>query len=222
MKLNKFIAAILVSFLVSPVMAEDVKPAETTAKKSIPPKTLFDIKNTNWSWSAYGAPFVVYSKIGDANGCLAGGRGGVIINDHVVLGLSGAGMTYPNEREKISGPGYSGIFNRIGFGYGGFLAEYYFNPKDLVVFSTGAVIGSGGVGVHNDNNESVQADHDKVRGNSFFVAEPEVNVFIHLTQFCRIGAGASYRYTRGINFDGLTDKDFSGPSARLMAQFGWF
>ena len=220
MKITKIITAIIMAFAVTSAMAEEAKLAETSPDRHIPPKTLFDIKTANWS--AYGGVYTAYSKIGEADSCLVGGRGGVIINDHFVLGMGGAGMSYPTDREKVSGSNYSGDLNKIGFGYGGVLTEYYLNPKDLVVFSAGTLIGAGGVGFTGSDENMSQSDQNKDHGDSFFVVEPEINTFINITQFCRLGVGVSYRYTAGINSHELSDKDFSGPSAKIMAQFGWF
>ncbi len=218
MKAKTILATIAALFLVTGAMAEDTKTEAKAEKKDNPPKTLLDSKNA--SFSGYGGVYTKYAKIGDANSCLVGGRGGLIINDTVVLGLAGMGLTYPTDREKISGSDYNGLFNKIGFGYGGFLMEYYLNPKDLIVFSAGTLIGAGGLSFykHSDDDNSGKDNNS----DTFFVLEPEVNVFVNVTRFCRIGIGASYRYISGINTGEFDDKDFRGPSASIMAQFGWF
>jgi len=218
MKPSKFIAAAALLLLVSSAMAEETKVDGNAAKKDNPPRTLFSITDSNFS--GYGGVYTRYSKIGEANACLVGGRAGLIINDSFVIGLAGMGLTYPTDREKLSGTDYTGLQNRVGFGYGGFLAEYYLNPKDLIVFSTGVLIGGGGLGFYEDKKQNNDGDHR--RGDKFFVAEPEVNVFVNVTRFCRIGVGASYRYVSGIRTDEFTNKDFRGPAASVMAQFGWF
>jgi len=219
MRNTKIFASIMMSFIISSAAAEETKTDGDVTKKYNPPKTLLDIKAANWS--AYGGVYTAYSRIGEANSCMVGGRGGVIINVRVVLGLGGAGMTFPSDREKISGIDYTGELDRVGFGYGGFLLEYYLNPKDLVVFSAGTLIGAGGIALYNKSDED-DTDQNSDHGDSFFVIEPEINVFVNITNFCRIGAGVSYRYTSGINTDELSDKDFYGPSAKIMAQFGLF
>ena len=129
------------------------------------------------------------------------------------------GLAAPGKRENY-GDEYTGIYDEVQFGYGGFLTEYYFNPKDLVVFSIGTLIGGGGLYFSQDNEDD-EDDHNE-GGDNFFVIEPELNVFIHVTRFCIVGAGVSYRYVNGINSEGMDDKDFRGPAASAMVQFGWF
>jgi len=217
MKVTKILAAAAATLLFTSAMAQETAAIKNAEKKDNPPKVLLDLKGADFS--GYGAITTRYSKIGDANACLVGGRGGLIINDNVVIGLAGMGLTYPTDREDAAGQDYSGLLNKMAFGYGGFLAEYYFNPKDLIVFSAGTLIGGGGLSFYEDKNSN---DENNDKGDKFFVVEPEVNVFVNITRFCRIGAGASYRYVSGITSDEFSDKDFRGPSAKVMAQFGWF
>ncbi|MCK7516167.1 MAG: hypothetical protein MZV70_77445 [Desulfobacterales bacterium] len=134
MKVSRFIALAAVFFIITSAMAQEAKTEVNQAKKDNPPKTLFD--TTDASYSGYLGIYTSYTKIGDADSCLAGGRGGLIINDSVVLGLAGAGLVYPTKREKLSGSDYTGELDRTNFGYGGFLAEYYFNPKELLSFQS--------------------------------------------------------------------------------------
>ncbi len=219
MKVSKIFAAAAAALLFTSAMAQETTTAKDAEKKDNPPKVLLDLKGADFS--GYGAVTTSYSKIGDAHSCLVGGRGGLIINDNMVIGLAGMGLTYPTDREDISGRDYNGLLDKLAFGYGGFMAEYYFNPKDLIVFSAGAVIGGGGLSFYEDEKD-MEEDEQHHKGDKFFVVEPEVNVFVNITRFCRIGAGASYRYVSGITSDEFSDKDFRGPSAKVMAQFGWF
>jgi hypothetical protein len=239
MKVLQFFTAAVITFMITAAAAQEADKGtnrdtatgtkETTAenrdtavvkRNDIPPKTLFEIKKARFS--GYGGINTSYSKIGDTNGYMAGGRGGVIINDSVVLGFAGMGLVYPTDREEVTGNDYSGVFDTTSFGYGGFLMEYYFNPKDLVVFSAGTLIGGGGLLFYDDNADDDEDDDYNYDYDNFFVVEPEVHVFINVTRFCRVGIGVSYRFTQGIDNGELKDKDFRGPSASAMVQFGWF
>ena len=173
----------------------------------------------NLSLSGYGAPVVRFSKMGDSYSTLVGGRGGLIINDNFVLGGCGMGLAHPRDRSDFSGKTYSGNYDRVDFAYGGGLIEYYFTPKSLFGLSIGATIGGGGLTFHSSKEAY---DDDEFSSDVFFVAEPEVNFFINVTKFCRLGAGISYRYVRGIGVDEFDNKDFRGPSIGIIAAFGWF
>ncbi len=174
---------------------------------------------SNLSLSGYGAPVVRFSKMGDSYSTLVGGRGGLIINDNFVLGGCGMGLAHPRDRSEFSGKTYSGNYDRVDFAYGGGLIEYYFTPKSLFGFSAGATIGGGGLTFH---SRKEAYDEDEYGSDVFFVAEPEVNVFVNITKFCRIGAGISYRYVKGIGVEEFDDKDFRGPSVGIIVALGWF
>lgn len=214
MKTKKLHAALIILLLATSAIAEEAKKDDNAGSTRIPPKTLIDVKNSYYS--GYMGIFTKSSKIGDAYGCLVGGKGGLIINDKFVIGGGGMGLTYPTGREKISGSDYTGTLDRVGFGYGGFLMEYYLNPKDIVVFSGGLLVGAGGITLYDENTD------ENRKADKFFVAEPEINVLVNVTRFCRVGVGVSYRFVNGIHSGEFADKDFRGPACSVMAQFGWF
>jgi len=219
MKLIKMLTVAAVLCISAAAWSEDTSAIPKTEKKDNPPEVLFNLNES--SLSGYGGIYTRFSKAGDTHGCFVGGRGGFIVNDSYVIGAGGMGLAYPSKREKITGSDYTGLYDQINFGYGGLLTEYYINPKDLVVFSAGTLIGGGALNFSANNDDDDDDDHDK-KGDNFFVLEPEVNVFIHLTRFCRLGAGVSYRLVNGIHTEKLDDGDFSGPAASVMIQFGWF
>lgn len=214
MKIRPLLTILIVLIFTAFAVAEE---GAKTEKKYIPPKTLFDQGNT--TFSGYLGVYTRYSKIGEANACLVGGKLGLIVNDNFVIGGGGMGLTYPTDREKLSGDDYTGLLTRAGFGYGGVIMEYYLNPKDLFVFSFGTLIGAGGLGFYEHHSDE---ENDNGNGDKFFVIEPEVSMLVNVTRYCRVGVGASYRYVSGINTDEFSDKDFRGPSAFAVAQFGWF
>lgn len=187
--------------------------------KDNPPETLFGGKDI--SITGYGAPLYRFSRAGEAWGSFAGGRGGFIINDQLVIGVQGVGLVYPQKRDDVSGDPYGGIRPYVGMGYGGGLIEYYLSPKKLFHVSLGAMIGGGNISFHermnNDNDRNVS-----MRRDGFFIAEPEVNLFVNVARFCRIGIGVSYRYVRGIGSYELSDRDFRGPAGSVILAFGWF
>ncbi len=189
------------------------------AKKGNPPDTLISMKGTGIS--GYGGIYSRYSQVGDTTGWLLGGRGCVIINDRFAFGAGAMGLVSPRGRGKITGNEYSGLYDTFNFGYGGFLTEYYINPKNLIVFSFGTLVGGGQLSFSNGDNDD-DGDHHSYGRDKFFVVEPEANVFVNITRFCRAGIGVSYRYVSGIHSKEFEKNDFNGPAASAMIQFGWF
>ncbi len=186
-------------------------------KKDNPPHTL--IGNKDVTLSGYGAPVYKFSPVGETYGHFVGGRGGLIIDDIFVIGGGGYGLVYPDEREKFSGETYTGTEPYVHMGYGGGILELHFFPKSLIHISAGVLVGAGGITFDSNNEDS---GNNNRQGDTFFVTEPEVNLFVNVTRFFRIGIGASYRYVYGINSEEISDSDFRGPAAQVMFAFGWF
>lgn len=219
MKKVKIIVFIFILTISASSWSEETKTGngQNTENKEIPTQTLFNMKNANFS--GYGAIEVKYSKIGKKNACLAGARGGLIIDDNFVLGVAGYGLTYPREREEISGETYIGNEPYLAFGYGGGLLEYYFSPKSLFHVSLGLVLGGGGVDFYAEKDDDYENDSTN---DKFFAVEPSAHVWVNIAKFCRAGIGVSYRHTNGIDSDNFSDDDFSGVNGSVMVAFGWF
>lgn len=160
-----------------------------------PPAVLF--KEGEVYFSGYGGPVVRFGSLNNSLMVLTGGKGGMIINDSIVLGGGGYGMVWPDLYNTNGRP--------ASLGYGGFLMEYIFFPKNLINFSIGTIIGAGS---HQDA--------------TFFVLEPEVNLFVNVTEFLKIGLSAAYRYTNGLNSAAVNDNSFGGFSGGIVFEFGKF
>ena len=128
-------------------------------------------------------------------GRLSGGRGGLIINRTFAIGGGGCG----------------GTIRGLDFGYGGLELEYIRTSREVTHFSLQALIGGGNVEDRARQSDSI-----------FFVAEAGVNLILKVTTFFRLGVGASYRFTNGVNLENLSDLDASGPSATLTFKLGKF
>lgn len=206
---TKLIAGILTVFCVTGVSFAQDKEEKKKSTREVP-ETLFNMSDS--TFSGYGAPVVRFTNIGGDFAVLAGGRGGLIINESFVIGAGGYGLAYPRDR-KVT---VAGAEEKLYLGYGGGMIEYYFMPKKLVNFSAGVLIG-GGSAMNGRQHNSNPTYTDR-----FFAIEPELNAFINLARFCRVGAGVSYRYSYGLKTEGLKDKDFRGVSGSLIFEFGWF
>jgi hypothetical protein len=213
----RIIAALAAALISTGAFADDT--AVSSEKKYNVPETLFG--SSDLHLSGYGAPVYQITKIGEKAGHLAGGRGGLIINDSFVVGGGGFGLAYPDRRSDISGKSYNGEYTDLNFGYGGVLYEYHFSPKSLFHVSVGTLIGGGKLSF--SKKDSDDGDTRKtVNKKSFFVAEPEVGGYMNITRWCRLGVLCSYRFTKGANMLEFKDKDFRSLGASIAAEFGWF
>jgi len=213
----RLLIAVIITLMVTSASAIDLDFDKDTNKKYEPPKVLLDPQNLYFSgyWGVYSR----YSKISDTDSWLMGARAGFIVDNHFVIGMGGMAMLYPTDMKKLSGSSYSGNIDTANFYYGGLLLEYYFNPKDLIVFSAGTLVGGGLLKLSGKDSATSK---NVTKNNNCFTAEPEINIFINLTRSCRIGIGTSYRYVSGINSEGLQSKDFKGFTASAMVQLGGF
>jgi len=233
MKSFKAILCAILMFSAAAAYAEDADKKdsdkkETAEKKEAKstrpaPATLITLSDSHFS--GYGALACQETRIGKKFATLAGGRGGLIINDSLVIGASGYGLAYPSKRSELQDKKYSGEYPDLEFGYGGLLLEYHVAPKSLFHLSFGTTIGAGGYTFtdkkHDDKDD--YTNHDThTEDNVFFVVEPEVGAWLNVTRFCRIGTVLSYRFTNGADGGGFSDKDFRSLNIAAVAQFGWF
>ena len=122
---------------------------------------------------------------------------------------------YAQEQTLISGPIESG-------GYGGLLMEYIGNPNKLVHYSISALIGAGGVGYRDPNDNYWMDSFPNDHTSAFFVLEPSAGAELNVSEFFSLNAGVSYRLVRGSDLPYISDDDLSNFSVYLMFKFGKF
>jgi len=164
--------------------------------------------------SGFGGPVLKVTKFRGDVGLLVGGRGGWIINHAFVIGGGGYGLT-----TNVDAPLSNHYLN---VGYGGGMMECIVLSDKLIHLSVNTLIGAGGVGYRHRNWDDWDWDDERDFGDSFFVAEPGVDLILNVTRKFRIGMGASYRYVYGVGSRGLSDADMSGLSATFTFKFGKF
>ena len=172
----------------------------------------------------FGAPVVKYSPVRGEPAVFVGAYGGWLINHSFLLGLGGYGLVSSIEPAEGAGPFYLLPYvPRIQMGYGGLVLEYIASPEKLVHFSFWMLIGGGEV-VYTQWDWWNDDWHDSYHGpaDQFFVFEPGANVEVNVTSFFRVAAGASYRLVNGIQLQGLSNTDLSGPALNLALKFGSF
>ena len=205
----KIFIAIITLFAVTSAYAE----SETKSNKKQSPNVLFDINFDDLS--PYWGLNSRYS-FSDSKTYLVGARAGLLIDHNFAIGLGAMGLIHPTDTKKFLDTPLDSYYKKTRLYYGGMLLDYYFNPRDIIVFSFGTLIG-GGLLHFNKENGAVSNDiNDK-----FFVIEPELNIFLNLIPYCRIGVGTSYRFTKGINADGM-NKDFRDFTVSASIELGVF
>lgn len=188
-------------------------------------ETLYDGKIVS-GW--YGSPVFKIGQIHDQTGYFLGAEGGWIINHQFVIGAKGYMLVNPVE--------VAGLQNiSFGFGGGGLLLKYILKSDTLVHFDIEGMIGAGGV--YNDLKDSAKP-HDPIAytGDGCFILEPGANAVLNISENFRIGIGATYRLTNGLDYDAaapfqhsetggyqsLSNSDVSGFSAQLTFKYGNF
>ncbi|HRX14842.1 MAG TPA: hypothetical protein P5123_00860 [Spirochaetota bacterium] len=185
-------------------------------------ETLFG--SEEFSVTGFGGPIYSMSNVEGKNYHFVGGRGGAVFNNTFVLGGAGYGLTYPYKRQDFSDSAYQGSEDEVEMGYGGLLIGFNMFQKSIINVSFLTVVGAGGLVVTDSRDDESDADSDYNTSNSdeFFVCEPTLMMHMNITKWMRIGAGVSYRYTRGIDLAEFSDSDFSNISYVVAAEFGWF
>ena len=162
----------------------------------------------------FGGPVIKVTQLNSEDALLVGGRGGWIINHTFVLGGAGYGLvTNVKARQTDT------VHQYIEMGYGGLDLEYIPASNNLLHLSVGLLIGGGGVGYKDEENDSFNSHH-QMRG--FFILEPAANINLNVTHFFRIATGVSYRYVSGLTSTLSTNADISGPSGVFTLKFGKF
>jgi hypothetical protein len=163
----------------------------------------------------FGGPVIKVTTLNGENAIMVGGRGGWLINHSFVLGGGGYGVT-TNVNALVTDT----IKRFLDMGYGGVDLEYIASSDELLHLTMGLLVGGGGIGYRNENEDSFNTQRHM---DTFFVLEPAVHAELNITHFFRIAAGVSYRYITGLSNNNVsTDSKLSGPAALLVFKFGEF
>ncbi|TAL36698.1 MAG: hypothetical protein EPN93_07695 [Spirochaetes bacterium] len=162
-------------------------------------------------YGGYIGPEARYTIINGEGGFLMGARAGLIYNHFFSLGIAGYGLASNVDADSPYGD------RNLMMGYYGLVPEYVFNPGRIVNVALSALIGGGGVRVNDPATGNMNHNMD-----AFFAAEPQLSFYVNVVKYFRVGVGAGYRFTRGVDRKGLSDSEAGGFTAGLALQFGVF
>lgn len=159
----------------------------------------------------FGGPVM---KVGELLGdpvLFLGGRGAWVAGRTFALGGGGYGLVNDNLAAPVT---IGGRPTRLEMGYGGLEMEYLHDSWRLAHLSVYTLMGGGAVRYRDRDRYDTLAD------DGFLVLEPGGNVNLNVTEFLRLGAGVTYRWTWGVELPGLQDRDLSGVNGVFTIRIG--
>ena len=180
-----------------------------------PEKEIHTLLN-NREHGGFGGVSIMYSEIAGQDALSMGGRGGWIIGHCLSLGFGGTG--YFNNIQYISEPENLQI-NHAG-GHGGIYLEPILLPRFPVHLSIPLFAGAGGI-TYLEYTRNME-EGIPIETQSYFIAEPGVELEFNMLKFFRIAAGVYYRYTTKINMEHTPANPLEGYKYGITLKFGKF
>ena len=168
----------------------------------------------------FGGPNMAFSVLSGEFAHLMGGGGGIILNDQLLLGGWGLGVTNDIPAKPYLDDNGDNYYKGLELDYdiGGLWFGYIIKGKYPVHPVIHAQIGWGSAELTNRDGSKSGFNPDGI-----FVINPIVELEMNITQFFRLGVGANYRLNFGANnLTQYSNSDFSGPGGFLSFKFGWF
>ena len=190
-------------------------------EQEIPVKETKTLLGNGSKVRGFGSLDMRMTEFNDELGLMMGVHGGIIMNNHFVIGLGGYGLTSNYLIENTENLDELYLYG----GYGGLILGAIFSPKEVIHIYTPVLIGAGGMEItdrNHLNNFHRPNFGTYIENSAFFVVEPGIEVEINVTRFFKIGLGASYRLVRESDLITLSDSDLSGFSGGLSLKFGKF
>jgi len=169
-------AAVMINWAAVCAVAQSQQPTETLLKGK-----------TQLGFAV--SPEIKFTKMNGEFAVLAGGSLGLMVKPSFLLGVGGYG--------KITD-----IFSNGYMGYGGFILEYFKDPRRMVHYSVGGLLGAG---------------YAQAYPFPFVVAEPQARVSLNVTRWFRLGFGGGYRFVAGAR---CANPSLRGPTASIMLMLG--
>lgn len=168
----------------------------------------------------YGGVLARGSSLNTDPALFVGGRGGWLINHHLLIGAGGMGQALTVAAPASATLEYPDV-RHLEFGYGGGYFAYHFVPAYVVHPVASVLVGAGGLTLSNRHYQERYEDEEFVtETNGVFVVEPELGVEVNLVGFMRLQGTLSYRRTVGVDLPGMDDSDTSSLALGVSVLFG--
>lgn len=154
----------------------------------------------------WGGPTYNYSMSGDDWALVRGGFGGMEFGDEFFIGYGG---WKSREDFNINNPGENTGYK---FRQGGVILAYSPNRDNSIHPRFSAIIGPGSIDPLNDTTDELDR---------MLIGQAMAGLELNLFQIMRLGIDGGYRFANGVDTDGITDKDVSGPVIQIEARFGF-
>ncbi len=195
----------------APVRAVPSAPPAPEPETDTPPETLFG-GDQDVVLGGFGGLNVRYTRVLGADSVWVGGEGALLLNHAFSVGAGGGGIG-----NEINPTGKT----RLDFGYGGLIVRYHFFSSEVVNFAVGGLVGGGAIAVHDRHDNPDDIDWEKI-GETVFVFEPELGLYLNMTRWMRVGITGGYRFVSGVDKNDLSETDVRGAAGGGSVQFGWF
>jgi hypothetical protein len=186
-------------------------PPAPEPETDTPPATLFG-GDQEVVLGGFGGLNVRYTRVLGADSVWVGGEGALLLNHAFSVGAGGGGIG--NEINPTAK-------TRLDFGYGGLIVRYHFFSSEVVNFAVGGLVGGGAIAVHDRHDNPDDIDWEKI-GETVFVFEPELGLYLNMTRWMRVGITGGYRFVSGVDKNDLSETDVRGAAGGGSVQFGWF
>lgn len=193
-----------------PVPAPPPEEAEEESEVQ-PPATLFS-SDQKLVLGGFGGLNVRYTRVLGNDSVWVGGEGALLLNHALSVGGGGGGIANQINPTQQT---------RLDFGYGGLILRYHFFSSQVVNFAVGGLIGAGAIAVYDRGADHQDIEWDKV-GETVFVFEPELGLYLNVTRWMRVGITGGYRFVSGVDKNDLSETDVRGAAGGGSLQFGWF
>lgn len=183
-------------------------------------ESLFSTKQSFGSYFGFNSK---YTEINGQEALLLGGELDMVISHSLNLGFQGYGLVNPVKSKKEFTDSSTSSLN---MGYGGVNIEPVLFSRKLVHVTFPVFLGFGGIAEtkksYFNSDEDTFQENNVLASDFFMLAEPGAQIELNVFKWMRLGVGASYRFTGGVDLPNFNSDDLNGFSANMNVRLGWF